>query len=156
MKMETEERKLLRTEMEENGKLTARTEIKVRFSETDAMGIVWHGNYAKFFEDGREHFGKEYGLDYMRICSEGYSTPIVEMNCRYRKSLKFGDRIIVETVYIPCEAAKILFSYTIYRACDNEIIATGSTVQVFLDESSELVLCNPEFYEKWKEKWLRK
>lgn len=54
--------------------LTDRTTIKVRFSEIDSMQIVWHGEYVRYFEDGREAFGKRYGLDYMsiyreRICS---------------------------------------------------------------------------------------
>lgn len=57
--------------------LTDRTTIKVRFSEIDSMQIVWHGEYVRYFEDGREAFGKRYGLDYMSIYREGYVVPIV-------------------------------------------------------------------------------
>ena len=58
--------------------LTNRTTFRVRFSEIDSMQIVWHGEYVRYFEDGREAFGKQYGLDYMSIYREGYMVPIVD------------------------------------------------------------------------------
>ena len=67
--------------------LIDRTTIKVRFSEIDSMQIVWHGEYVRYFEDGRESFGKHYGLGYMDIYSEGYMVPIVELNCQFKQSL---------------------------------------------------------------------
>ena len=60
--------------------LTNRTTFRVRFSEIDSMQIVWHGEYVRYFEDGREAFGKQYGLDYMSIYREGYMVPIVDFN----------------------------------------------------------------------------
>ena len=95
--------------------LTNRTTFRVRFSEIDSMQIVWHGEYVRYFEDGREAFG--------------------------------------ETRYIACEAAKIKFEYVIYRATDQSIVATGSTIQVFLNLNKELELMNPPFYLEWKKKW---
>lgn len=130
-----------------------RTEARIRFSETDAMGVVWHGNYAKFFEDGREAFGRRYGLSYREVLSEGFTIPVVEMTCRYRRSLVFGEEITIETGYIPCDAAKILFEYSVYRTSDNELMASGSTVQVFVGRDGELQLTCPEFYQEWKRKW---
>ena len=61
--------------------LTNRTTFRVRFSEIDSMQIVWHGEYVRYFEDGREAFGKQYGLDYMSIYREGYMVPIVDLTC---------------------------------------------------------------------------
>lgn len=133
--------------------LVDRVRVPIRFSETDAMGVVWHGNYVKFFEDGRESFGRNYGLEYLRVYSLGYTIPIVDLHCSYKKSLTFGQEIIVETRYIPCEAAKIEFDYIVYEAESMEVIATGSTVQVFLNDKQELELNNPAFYEEWKKKW---
>lgn len=133
--------------------LVCRTEARIRFSETDAMGVVWHGNYAKFFEDGREAFGRQYGLSYREVLSEGFTIPVVEMTCRYRRSLVFGEEITIETGYIPCDAAKILFEYAVYRTSDNELMASGATVQVFVDRNGELQLTCPEFYQEWKRKW---
>lgn len=73
--------------------LIDRTTIKVRFSEIDSMQIVWHGEYVRYFEDGRESFGKHYGLGYMDIYSEGYMVPIVELNCQFKQSLSFGEKL---------------------------------------------------------------
>ena len=60
--------------------LINRTRVHVRFSETDAMGVVWHGNYLKFFEDGREAFGREFGLSYTTIYDNGYTAPVVDIH----------------------------------------------------------------------------
>ncbi len=133
--------------------LTHRTTFRVRFSEVDSMQIVWHGEYIRYFEDGREAFGKQYGLGYMDIYSQGYMVPIVELDCQFKQSLSFDDEAIVETRYIACEAAKIKFEYTIYRATDNQVVATGRTTQVFLNLNKELELVNPDFYQEWKQKW---
>lgn len=67
--------------------LTNRTTLRVRFSEIDSMQIVWHGEYVRYFEDGREAFGKQYGLDYMSIYREGYMVPIVDLTCQFKQSL---------------------------------------------------------------------
>lgn len=133
--------------------LTDRTTIKVRFSEIDSMQIVWHGEYVRYFEDGRESFGRHYGLDYMSIRREGYVVPIVDLTCQFKQPLSFGEEAIVETRYIRCDAAKILFEYTIYRATDRSIVATGTTTQVFLNANKELELMNPDFYREWQKKW---
>lgn len=130
--------------------LTNRTTFRVRFSEIDSMQIVWHGEYVRYFEDGREAFGKQYGLDYMSIYREGYMVPIVDLTCQFKQSLSFGEEAIIETRYLACEAAKIKFEYVIYRATDQSVVATGSTIQVFLNLNKELELINPPFYLEWK------
>ena len=127
--------------------LTNRTTFKVRFSEIDSMQIVWHGEYVRYFE------GKQYGLDYMSIYREGFMVPIVDLTCQFKQSLSFGEEAIIETRYIACEAAKIRFEYVIYRATDQSVVATGSTIQVFLNLNKELELVNPPFYMEWKKKW---
>jgi acyl-CoA thioester hydrolase len=132
--------------------LTTRTEVLVRFSEADAMGVVWHGNYIKYFEDGREAFGREHGLSYLDVFNHGFMTPIVKINCNYKRSLEYGQTAIVETTYIDKAAAKLVFRYTIYRKGDYEILATGETEQVFLNKDKELHLTLPEFFMEWKKK----
>ena len=126
--------------------LVNKTSLRVRFSEVDSMQIVWHGEYVRYFEDGREAFGREFaGLGYMDIYASGYTAPIVE--------LKVNDTAVVETRYIATEAAKVCFEYTIRSATDGEVVAEGSSTQVFLDSRGELQLLAPEFYRKWKERW---
>jgi acyl-CoA thioester hydrolase len=136
-------------------KLACKTEIRVRFNEADPLGIVWHGHYIRYFEDGREDFGIRYGVGYLDFYDKGLVVPVVYVDCAFKKSLKYGDTVIVETLYTPCEAAKILFSYRLFNKKTSELVATGSSVQVFLDrEHSVLQLLNPPFFEEWKKKYL--
>jgi acyl-CoA thioester hydrolase len=132
--------------------LIANKEFEVRFSEVDSMGIVWHGSYAKYFEDGREEFGKKYGLGYMHIFRSGFYAPLVDLNFQFKKPLPYETKAVVETRYINMAAAKIQFEYRIYLPGDEFTICTGSSTQVFLDKSYQLIWYNPPFYEEWKTK----
>jgi len=133
--------------------LTSTIEIPVRFSEVDSMQIVWHGHYVKYMEEGREDFGRKFGINYMLIKANGYMAPVVKLTCDYKKALSYDDQVIVETRYVDSPAAKITYSFKIYRASDKELVATGESVQVFLDMDRELVLTIPPFFEAWKKKW---
>ncbi len=133
--------------------LVDRIEIKVRFGEVDSMKIVWHGNYIKYFEDGRESFGLKYGLGYLDVYKHNVMIPIVKVDCDFKKPLVYGDTAIVETRYIDCAAAKILFTYNVFRKEDLELMATGTSMQVFLTPQGELLLTPPPFYTGWKKHW---
>ena len=133
--------------------LSSEIEIDIRFSETDAMGVVWHGNYLKFFEDGREAFGKTFGLEYLTIFDQGYYTPIVKSEIDHKAPVYYGQAIKVITKYIPSKSAKIMFEYEVVNLTTGEICAVGKTMQVFLEkESRTLELLTPDFYNQWKEK----
>ena len=133
--------------------LNCRIEILVRFNEADPLGIVWHGHYIRYFEDGREAFGNMHGLGYLEVYKLGFVIPVVSVQCDFKRSLRYGDKVIVETKYIPTEAAKLKFAYRLFNAASGELVATGSSVQVFLDkENSLLQLANPPFFEDWKKK----
>ena len=124
--------------------------IDIRFSEVDLMGVVWHGSYVKFLEDGREYFGLKYGLSYLEVASKGLLIPIVDMRLSYKKSAKYGEKLVVEARFIDSPAAKIVFEYIIYRESDMEILAKAKTVQVFTDNKGQLLLNNPPFFTDWK------
>ena len=128
--------------------------FKIRFSEIDAMRVVWHGDYAKYFEDAREYFGRHYDLGYTLIEDSGYFAPIVDLSFHYRKPLRYGMEPEMTIIYRPTEAAKIVFDYEIREVPGGEVMATGRSVQVFMDLSYNLVFINPPFYEQWKAKWL--
>ena len=88
------------------------TEIPVRFSEVDSLRVVWHGHYLKYFEDGREGFGKQYGLSYLDIFNaEGLAVPIVGVQIQYKKPLEYGDSAIIETTFINSPAAKLIYDF---------------------------------------------
>ncbi|MBO9592336.1 acyl-CoA thioesterase [Niabella pedocola] len=132
------------------------TEVLIRFNEADPLGIVWHGHYIRYFEDGREAFGKKYGIGYLDFFKENVVVPIVHAECNYKKSLKFGDTVVVETIYEPCEAAKINFRFNLYKGSDRSLVATGRTTQVFLDKDTQtLLLNNPPFFQEWKQKFVK-
>lgn len=138
--------------------LIDRVTLQVRFSEVDSMRVAWHGSYVMYLEDGREAFGKRYaGLGYEDYFNARIVAPIVNLNIDYKQSLLSGERAVVETRYIPCEGAKIIFEYIIYRESDMAVMATASTTQVFttLDTGEMQYVC-PEFYTAWKERWLPK
>ena len=126
--------------------------MRVRFSEVDTLRIVWHGNYIKYLEDGREAFGREYGLGYLDYINNDLITPIVKVDIDYKYPLYYGDKAIIKTTYIYSEAAKIIFNYKIYRASYNVLVASATTIQVFLNMERELQLTSPGFYEEWKRK----
>jgi acyl-CoA thioester hydrolase len=130
--------------------LITETLIRVRFSDVDSMGVVWHGQYIKYFEDGREDFGRKHSIGYLDFYRHGILVPIVKLECNYKKPLLFGDTAIVETKYVDCEAAKAVFKYCIYNEKSHEIVATGSTTQVFMNLQHELLLNFPSFYLEWK------
>ena len=129
------------------------TQLTTRFSDTDAMQIVWHGNYLKYFEDGREAFGEEFGLAYLYMYNLGYTTPLVHLEVDYKRAVTFNETLRVETTYEFTNAAKIIFNYAIYRARTNELVCTGRSIQVFLSKEGELQLTNPDFFLEWKSRY---
>jgi acyl-CoA thioester hydrolase len=132
--------------------LMTKTTVKVRFSEVDLMGIVWHGQYIKYFEDGREDFGNKFGINYLDFNKNDFVVPIVKIECNYKKPLVYGDTVMVETRFIDCDAAKLIFNYTLYKGINNEIIATGLSTQVFMSLQHELLLNFPPFFLEWKKR----
>jgi acyl-CoA thioester hydrolase len=134
--------------------LSAEAEISVRFSEVDMLTIVWHGHYVQYFEEGRLAFGDKYGLGYMQVYDQGFSIPIVKLNIDYKFPLKFGEKAVIETTYVKSDAAKLIFRYTIKSKTTGKLIATGETVQVFVDTQGILSLTVPDFFLEWKKKWL--
>jgi acyl-CoA thioester hydrolase len=130
--------------------LKASREVEIRFNEVDSMNIVWHGSYALYFEDAREAFGAKYGLGYLDIFGAGYYAPLVELKFNYKRPLIYGKKARVEILFRDTEAAKIVFDYEIYDTSDGALVATGRSVQVFLDKEYRLAWGNPPFYEAWK------
>ncbi|MDL2221082.1 acyl-CoA thioesterase [Parabacteroides sp. OttesenSCG-928-N08] len=134
-----------------NVQLKESKEIDVRFSEVDSMNIVWHGSYALYFEDAREAFGKRYGIGYLDIFANGYYAPLVDLRFNYKRPLIYGKKARIDITYRPTDAAKIIFDYEIVDAEEGTVIATGYSIQVFLDKNYQLVWQNPPFYETWKQ-----
>ena len=128
-------------------------EFNIRFSEVDSMNVVWHGSYALYFEDAREAFGEKYGLTYLGYIEKGYYAPLVELKFQYKHPLKYASKPRIDIVYRPTQAAKVVFDYEIHDTADDSLVATGTSIQVFMDLNYELVWESPEFYKEWQERW---
>ena len=127
--------------------------LDIRFSEVDSMNVVWHGSYALYFEDMRELFGRKFGLEYISFFDHGYYAPLVDLQFHYRQLIRYEMHPRIEIKYRPTETAKIVFDYEIHHPDTGELMASGSSVQVFMDTDYNLVWTNPEFYEEWKKRW---
>ncbi|MES1146854.1 MAG: acyl-CoA thioesterase [Solimonas sp.] len=123
--------------------LKAQVEIEIPFYDLDSVNIVWHGNYAKYFELARcallEKF--DYGYDAMR--ASGYIWPIIDFQVRYIKAITFKQRIVVEARLEEWEY-RLKIDYTIRDAQTRARLTRGSTVQVAVEvKSRELCLVSP-------------
>jgi acyl-CoA thioester hydrolase len=107
-------------------------EIEPRYSETDQMGVIYHGNYFSYFEVARTKLFEVLGYSYRRIEAEGIILPVTEANCRYKKAIKYGEDIIVEAEVDFIKRVTIAFNYTIFRKSDREVLATGYTHHGFV------------------------
>ena len=134
--------------------LISKTEFPIKFSEVDSLRVVWHGHYVRYFEDGREAFGREYGLGYLDIYGNNLAVPLVDMQINFKRILEYGDSAIVETTFINSPAAKLLFEYKITSAKHGYVACIGNSTQVFMNpHTKELHITMPAFMEKWKEKY---
>jgi acyl-CoA thioester hydrolase len=125
------------------------SDVRIRFAECDPLGIVWHGNYIQYFEDGREAFGRHHGISYLHQKEHGFSTPIVKSSCEHKLPLRYGDVATVKTTYVDSYAAKMIFKYEIMDP-EGKVVCTGETVQVFVELFGELSLEIPKFFREWK------
>ncbi len=130
------------------------TESLIKFSEVDSLRVVWHGHYVRYFEDGREAFGSQFGLGYLDVYEHALAVPLVDLQVKFKKILEYGDTAIIETTFINSPAAKLIFEYKISSAKHGYVACVGKTTQVFMSPAKkELFITMPPFMEEWKKKW---
>ena len=110
------------------------TEIKVRYAETDNMGIVYYANYLVWFEVGRTEFILSEGLDYADIEKEGLFMAVVEASCAYKAPARYGDTVTVHTWPSDIKHSSLKFNYKVMRKKDGVLLAQGSTTHVLIDK----------------------
>ena len=132
--------------------ITSEHSLPVRFNEVDSMGIVWHGNYIQYLEDAREKFGLKHNIDYLTIASQGFQIPVVDINIKYKKPLRYGDSVKVISTFIDTQAAKIIFNYQLFHEASGELCTAAETTQVFFNLKGELQVVPPAFFIEWKRK----
>lgn len=111
------------------------TEIKVRYVETDQMGIVHHSNYFAWFEVGRTEFIKQLGMTYSEMEANGVFLPLVGCGSTFKIPARYEDELIIRTSIERLNFVKIQFKYVIIRKIDSKILAEGFTLHAFVDSN---------------------
>jgi acyl-CoA thioester hydrolase len=111
--------------------------VRVRYAETDTMGVVYYSNYFVWFEIGRTDLLRGSGWSYREMELEGFSLPVIEARCEYRVAAKYDDEIEIRTRGSIVSPVRIRFDYEIARPQDRATIACGHTVHATLDRSGK-------------------
>lgn len=110
------------------------TEFRVRYAETDQMGIVYYANYLVWFEIGRTDFCRQVGFAYRDMeADDGLYIMVAEAQCRYKAPARYDDEILVWTRVSSCRKRVLVFEYEIYRKMNDELLASGETIHVITD-----------------------
>jgi acyl-CoA thioester hydrolase len=124
------------------------TQIRVRYAETDKMGIVHHSNYLVWFELGRSEFCRARGFSYKEMEEKDNALMVVaEVYCRYKSPAFYEDELTLRTKIAEVRSRSIRFVYEIYRAEDTTLLAEGETLHVVTDANKK-VRTLPEIYKE--------
>lgn len=123
---------------------TTSTKIRIRYGETDQMGVVYYGNYPLFLEQGRTEWLRTLGFSYRWMEENAIILPVTELQISYKKSAKYDDVITVKTTLTKLPTAKIEFYYEILNE-QNELLATAHTTLVFIDKPSGKIRRAPDY-----------
>ncbi|PIA82128.1 thioesterase [Gaetbulibacter sp. 4G1] len=119
-------------------------QIRVRYGETDQMGVVYHGNYALYLEMGRIEWLRKQGISYKTMEENGIMLPVVSLNINYKKSACYDDVINVKTQLKKAPTAKIEFEYEITNE-EGDVLTTAETTLVFIDMKTNRPVRAPEY-----------
>lgn len=117
------------------------SKLRVRYAETDQMGVVHHGNYAEYLELARIEWMEQYGISYKNMEDDGVMLPVYEMTFKFKRPAKFDDLLTIETSLCEEPNVKIEFTYKIYNQ-EGILLTTARTVLVFMDaKTKKPMLC---------------
>ena len=112
------------------------TQVRVRYAETDQMGVVYHANYLIWFEVGRVEHIRQLGLDYKSMeQDEGCGIAVVEATARYKSPARYDDQLTIRTRIDHVRGSIVRFTYAIHRSADNHLLAEGATTHIVVDRS---------------------
>jgi acyl-CoA thioester hydrolase len=115
---------------------TGETKLRVRYAETDNMGVVYHSNFAIWFEVGRVELMRQMGLEYRAMEKEdNCHIPVVDLRVRYKAPALYDDEIVVRTRIANARQSLLHFTYEVLRAGDQTLLATGETMHIIVDDN---------------------
>ena len=118
--------------------------VKVRYAETDQMGVVYHGNYAQYLEIARIDWLNALGISYKKMEEEGVMLPVYELTLRFKKSAKFDDELKIETRLKGKPGVRIVFTYSIYNQHE-ELLTEAETTLIFIDIAKNKPMKCPQY-----------
>ena len=124
--------------------------VRVRYKDTDQMGVVYNGNYFTWFEVGRVELLRDIGISYKDLERRGVFTAVAEAYCKYIKPARFDDEIIIKTRIRKLTETRIEFEYSLYRKEDELLLAKGYTLHVFVDKNIKPVNLKKVDEDLWK------
>ena len=107
--------------------------VRVRYAETDKMGVVYHANYFVWFEIGRSDLLRHAGWTYREMESEGFSLPVIEAHCDYKQPARYDDELEVRVEAALASPARVAFTYEVVRPSDAQTLVTGRTIHAAVD-----------------------
>jgi acyl-CoA thioester hydrolase len=113
--------------------------VRVRYAETDQMGIVYYANYLVWFEVARTDWLRVSGWTYRAMEQEGFGLPVIEAHCAYKSSARYDDEIHIQTTARLVSPVRLAFDYTVHRPADAVLIASGYTVHASVDTAGRPV-----------------
>ena len=118
--------------------------VRVRYAETDQMGVVYHGNYAQYFEMGRVEWLRNMGVSYKWMEDNGVMLPVVSLSMDYKKPARYDDVLTVKTIFKSQTSVKIEFDYEIYNE-KGELLTIGYSMLVFVNMKTGRPTLPPEY-----------
>jgi acyl-CoA thioester hydrolase len=120
------------------------TQIRVRYSETDQMQVVYHGNYAQYFEIGRVEWLRNKGISYKWMEENGIMLPVVSLTMNYKKPARYDELLSLKTILKNRSTVKIEFDYELYNE-NGELLTTGNSILVFVDMKTGKPISPPQY-----------
>ena len=127
---------------------------KVSYYETDKMGITHHSNYIRWMEEARIHFLDQIGYGYAKLESEGIVSPVIGVECNYKNSTTFDDKVKIEVRIKEFKGVKLVIGYTMINADNGVLVAYGETRHCFVNKENKPIILKkdcPELDKKLKE-----
>ncbi len=128
----------------------AAVQFRVRYGETDQMGVVYHTNYLNWMEIGRTNYLRDAALSYRELEEKGLLLPLTDASVSFKAPARYDDMVEVRTWVLQVTPVRLDFAYEVYRACDGQLLVSGVTKHVFTNREFKPLRVNrfmPELYE---------
>jgi acyl-CoA thioester hydrolase len=123
--------------------------VRVRYAETDQMGVVYHSNYLIWFEVGRVELIRQMGLDYKQMEEDGCGISVVDVHARYRAPARYDDELVIETRLLAARGPVVKFGYRILRVGDGVLLCEGETMHVCVGKDMKKTCLPPKYAERF-------